>query len=124
MINWERYGMSHDKAMPHKVSDTLWVYIWRGPQAPLRTNGSGSSASEGAAKLLPSMLSTPMRKEQGVETINDGETTVTKPPITDTEKPIGNGDIISDFKAYAEKTVGAGTQGTTSDTWKETWAVL
>lgn len=30
--------------------------------------------SEGAARLLPSMLSTPMRKEQGVETIGDGDT--------------------------------------------------
>lgn len=65
--------------------------------------------SEGAAKLLPSMLSTPMRKEKGVETINDGDTTCTKPGITDTEKPIENGDVISEFKVYAEKTVGVNT---------------
>lgn len=65
--------------------------------------------SEGAARLLPSMLSTPIRKEQGVETISDGDTTGTKPGSTDTEKPLEHEDVISDFKAYAEKTVGAGT---------------
>lgn len=75
--------------------------------------------SEEAAKLLPSMLTTPERKAQGVETIS--EESNTKPSSTTTSRkpssavtPIvtknaGYEGIISEFMLYAENSVGKNT---------------
>lgn len=65
--------------------------------------------SEGAALLLPSMLTSPERKEQGVETIGDGDTAESTPKKSDAEKPIAHDDVIRDFRAFAEKSVGVNT---------------
>ena len=65
--------------------------------------------SEGAAMLLPSMLTLPERKEQGVEDISDIETPSTKPNEKTPETPQNHDDIISNFRDFAEKSVGKNT---------------
>lgn len=65
--------------------------------------------SDGAKKLLPSMLTMPERKTKGVEDVTDEEDPLEKPSVTKPNIPINHGDIIGDFKAFAEKSVGVNT---------------
>ena len=65
--------------------------------------------SDGAAKLLPSMLTMPERKAQGVENVSGREAPLSKPEETKTVKTIIHTDIISSFRDFAEKTVGKNT---------------
>ena len=64
--------------------------------------------SEGAAQLLPSMVSLPERKTQTVEDINDTEEpedpTDTKPTVS-----ASYDKIISDFRNFSERSVGRNT---------------
>lgn len=65
--------------------------------------------SDGAAKLLPSMLTIPERIAQGVEDISETEIPFSKPEDTKIVKPIIHTDIVSSFRDFAEKTVGKNT---------------
>lgn len=65
--------------------------------------------SDGAAKLLPSMLTMPERKAQGVEDISDIECPSSKLNNPKTVSPIDHADIISGFRDFAEKSVGKNT---------------
>lgn len=65
--------------------------------------------SEGAAKLLSSMLTMPERKAQGVEDIVDIEPPSPKPDDKKPATPVIQENVISDFRAFAEKSVGKNT---------------
>lgn len=65
--------------------------------------------SDGAARLLPSMLTLPERKNQGVEDISDTDTPSSKPVETKPANPALHEDIINDFREFAERSVGKNT---------------
>lgn len=65
--------------------------------------------SDGAAKLLPSMLTMPERKAKGVEDISDIEAPSSKPDNTKTVRPIDHAEIESGFRDFAEKSVDKNT---------------
>ena len=69
---------------------------------------SDCKLSKGAAQLLPSMLTTPERKAKGVETVIDDSPTTTQKP-TSPIKNDNNTDAVSDFRTFAEKSVGVNT---------------
>lgn len=66
--------------------------------------------SEGAAKLLPSMLTTPARKRQEIETI--GEDEMSNQVTSNTKEIKEKGcfeDLINEFRSFSEKSVGQNT---------------